>query len=97
LNDQVVEQEYSLSSNKCLEGDLEVLIDQVWNDLQGQASRDAVRQVLLEVIQEYENATITTYIPIFIRRDTVDILRATLTQTGLDLVTEDESCTNGGN
>lgn len=91
MNDQAVKQEHSLSANKRLEGDFETLTDQVWNDLQGQVSRDAVQQMLLAIIPEYENATIPTYVPIFIRRDAVDLLRAILTQTGLDLVTEEES------
>jgi hypothetical protein len=44
--------------------------------------------VLLEIIPEYENATITTFVPIFMRRDAVDILRATLAQVGVDPMTE---------
>lgn len=88
MNDQVLQQEASISANKGLEGDLETLIDLVWNDLQSQVSRAAVQQVLLEIIPEYENATITTFVPIFMRRDAVDILRATLAQVGVDPMTE---------
>jgi hypothetical protein len=47
LNDQPLKQEHRIPANKCPEGDLETLIDQVWNDLQGQASRATIQQVLL--------------------------------------------------
>jgi hypothetical protein len=70
------------------EGDFEILIDQVWNDLQGQVNRATVQQMLLEVIREYEDATITTFVPIFIRRDAVDTLRGTLVQAEVDPVTK---------
>jgi hypothetical protein len=64
MNDQLLKQEHSLSADKQLEGDLETLIDLVWNDLQGHVSRAAVQQVLLAIIPEYEDATIATFVPI---------------------------------
>jgi hypothetical protein len=91
LNDQALKQEQSISANGYLERELETLIDLVWNDLQGQVSRAAIQQVLLEIIPEYENATVTTFVPIFIRRDAVDTLRARLAPTGVDFVTEGRS------
>ncbi|HXV44981.1 MAG TPA: hypothetical protein VEC96_18090, partial [Anaerolineae bacterium] len=91
MNDQVLQQEASISANKGLEGDLETLIDLVWNDLQSQVSRAAVQQVLLEIIPEYQNATSPTFVPIFIRRDAVDTLRATLVQAEVDPATDQRS------
>jgi hypothetical protein len=90
LNDQPLKQEHSISAIKGLEGDLEIIIDQVWNDLQGLVSRTAVQKALLEVIPEYENATVPTFVPIFVRRDAGDLLRATLVQA------EGESMTKRG-
>jgi hypothetical protein len=47
--------------------------------------------MLLEVIPEYKDATITTFVPIFIRRDAVDTLRATLVEAEVDSVTDKRS------
>jgi hypothetical protein len=88
LNEQLLKQEPSISANKQLEGNLEILIDQVWNDLQGQVSRAAIQQALIEIVPKYEEATVTTYVPILIRRDTVDSLRGTSTQAEVEPVTE---------
>jgi hypothetical protein len=47
--------------------------------------------VLLEIIPEYQNATIPTFVPIFVRRDAVDSLRATLVQAEVDSITDKRS------
>jgi hypothetical protein len=84
LNDQPLKQEHNLSLDKQLEGKLESLIDQVWHDLQGQVSREVVQQTLLEIIPKYEGARVTKFVPTLIRRDTLNTLRATLSQAEVE-------------
>ena len=49
--------------------DQEAIVEQIWNDLRGQASRSDIRRVLIEVAPKYKNALIKTYVPIFLCRD----------------------------
>jgi hypothetical protein len=56
--------------------DLQLVVEQVWSDLGGTVSRAAICQELTEVIPTFDDARITTYVPIFVRRLTVARLRA---------------------
>ena len=56
--------------------DLEALTEDLWVDLNGQVDRNAIRRVLTEVVPTYREARITTFVPIFVRRDALEILRA---------------------
>ena len=56
--------------------DLEALTEELWVDLNGEVDRHAIRQVLTEVAPTYREARITTFVPIFVRRDALEILRA---------------------
>ena len=51
------------------QGDIEAIIEQIWDDLGGVASRSEIRIALTEVAPEYEGARVKTYVPIFLRRD----------------------------
>ena len=64
--------------------DVETLIEQVWNDLGGAVTQSTVRQVLAQVMPRYENARIQTYVPIFLRKETVKRLRAGMAQVAAD-------------
>jgi hypothetical protein len=64
------------SSNR--DWDVETLKEQIWNDLEGTVTRSTVRQALAQVIPRYENARIQTYVPIFLREETVERLHAGL-------------------
>jgi hypothetical protein len=64
--------------------DSETVIEQVWNDLQGRVSRTEILQVILEIIPKYENARIATFVPIFIRRQAVAMLRARIAEPNSD-------------
>ena len=44
------------------------LIEQIWHDLDGQVAREQIRQVAAEVAAEFHTATVTAFVPIFIRR-----------------------------
>jgi hypothetical protein len=52
------------------------IVEQIWNDLQGTVERSTIRQVLKQVIPRFQNARIETYVPIFLRRVTIERLRA---------------------
>ena len=49
--------------------DIEAVIEQIWNDLNGTTSRSEIRKVITELAPLYEDVRITTYVPIFLRRD----------------------------
>jgi phage FluMu protein gp41 len=55
---------------------LDDLVDQIWQDLDGQVSREQVRQITAEVAAEFHKATITTFVPIFVRRQALRKLKA---------------------
>ena len=44
------------------------LIEQIWDDLDGQVTRGQIRQVVTEIAAEFRTATVTAFVPIFIRR-----------------------------
>jgi predicted transcriptional regulator len=56
--------------------DIVPLMQQIWNDLGGTVTQSAILQEVKKIIPQYESATIRTYIPIFVRRETVKRLRA---------------------
>ena len=49
--------------------DLEAIIEQVWKDLGGTASRSDIRSVVIEVSPRYADARIMTYVPIFMGKE----------------------------
>jgi hypothetical protein len=69
--------------NTALEGDicggmawdLEALTEELWGNLHGEVERQAIHQVLTEVATRYRDARIQTFVPIFVRRDALRILR----------------------
>lgn len=46
----------------------DTLAEQLWRDLDGRLTRERIRQVTVEVAAEFHEATITTYVPLLIRR-----------------------------
>jgi hypothetical protein len=65
--------------------DVQPVVEQVWSDLGGIVSRTVICRELAEVIPAFEDARITIYVPIFVRRQTVERLR-----TGLSGATPQE-------
>jgi hypothetical protein len=59
----------NLGIDENFQKDQEAIVEQIWNDLRGQASRSDIRRVLIEVAPKYEDALIKTYVPIFLCRD----------------------------
>ena len=60
--------------------DIEPLLERVWNHLGGTVSQSTIRQVLAEVLPDYESARIQTFVPIFVHKETVKRLRAGLAE-----------------
>ena len=48
---------------------VDAIVEQIWNDLNGTTSRLDIRKVITELAPLYEDVRITTYVPIFLRRD----------------------------
>jgi hypothetical protein len=62
--------------NRGMPLDLAALTEELWDDLGGEVDRQTIRRVLTEVVGTYQDARITTFVPIFVRRDALEILRA---------------------
>jgi len=58
-----------LGAGKNSQIDQEAIIEKIWFDLGGTASRSDIRRVLEEVSPKYADARILTYVPIFLSRD----------------------------
>ena len=78
MNDEQARQLYDAPVKRDSDWDIETMIDQVWRQLQGSVSRAAIQAVILEIIPRYENARVTTYVPILVHREAVDTLRTRL-------------------
>lgn len=59
----------------------DLLVEQIWHDLKGQVSRDQIQQVANQVAAKYKDSLVTNFVPIFIRRQTHEILRLKLNGT----------------
>lgn len=57
---------------------LDNLIEQIWRDLGGQVPRQQIRQVAAEVTAEFHDATVTAFVPIFVRRRTRERLKGVI-------------------
>jgi hypothetical protein len=64
--------------------DVETLLERIWNHLGGTVSRSTIRQVLAEVLPNYESARVQTFVPIFVHKETVKRLRAGRAAVPLD-------------
>lgn len=63
------------NSNGSPTTDLTALVEQIWRDLNGQAQRARIYQVAATVAADFDQATVTSFVPIFIRRETLEKLR----------------------
>ena len=55
--------------------DLEELTERIWRDLHGKVDPARVRQVLVDLLPQYQGARIFTFVPILMQRDAIEILR----------------------
>lgn len=58
------------------------LIEQIWHDLGGQVSRERIHQIAAEAAAEFRTATVTAFIPIFVRRRTLKKLQMLIDEKG---------------
>lgn len=56
----------------------ETLIEKIWFQLDEQTSREQIRRAAAEVAHQFQNATVTTFIPIFVYRQTYEKLKREL-------------------
>ena len=54
--------------------DVQPVVEQIWSDLGGTVARQAIRLELAHVIPSFERVPIQTFVPIFVRRRTVERL-----------------------
>ena len=51
------------------------LIDSIWQELDGRVSHELIKQIAYQVAARYGDAKIMTFITIFIRRQTLEMLK----------------------
>jgi len=56
--------------------DVDTVTEQIFVELNGTAARSTIQEVIKDVFPKYEGAPVQTFVPIFIRRDAVDKLKA---------------------
>ena len=53
-------------------------MEAIWRELEGNAEREKIWEVAVEVAAEFRRASITQFVPIFVRRRTVERLRSSV-------------------
>ena len=54
--------------------DVDILVELVWLDLQGEVPRSAVRATVSQILSMYENAKVKQYLPIIVQRQARQLL-----------------------
>lgn len=80
MNVKQQKQEHNAPADDRSDLDIDTIVEQIRNDLQGRVSRPTIRQSLLEILPKYEDARIRAYIPIFIHREVLETLRVELSK-----------------
>jgi hypothetical protein len=55
--------------------DVETIVEQICDELEGAVDRDVVDQVVQEMAFRYQDARVKAFVPIFVKRDAMDLLR----------------------
>jgi hypothetical protein len=53
----------------------DALVEVLWKDLDGQVSRQQIAGTVNRIAAKFEKATVTAFVPIFIRRQALEYLR----------------------
>lgn len=53
----------------------EAIVEAIWSDLDGRIDREQVLETALAVARDFTDASVTTFIPLFIRRRTYERLK----------------------
>jgi hypothetical protein len=70
------------------EWDVDSITEQILSDMNGAFTRSIVQEVLEEIVPNYEDARVQSFVPIFIRRDVVERLRTMQTTIASPLVND---------
>jgi cAMP phosphodiesterase len=76
VKDDIPKPAVNLGAGKNSQIDQEAIIEQIWKDLGGRASRTEIKQVVIEVSPRYADARIMTYVPIFLGKEVRRRLRS---------------------
>jgi hypothetical protein len=58
----------------------EALVEKIWHDLHEQVTHAEIRQLAAEVAVEFQDAAVSTFIPVFIYRQTYERLQNMLNE-----------------
>jgi hypothetical protein len=53
----------------------DALVEALWQDLDGQVARQQIAKKVRQIAARFENATVTAFVPIFVRRQALEHLR----------------------
>jgi len=53
----------------------DALVEMLWKDLDGQVSRQQIARAVSQIASRFDEATVTAFVPIFIRRQALEYLR----------------------
>ena len=53
----------------------DALVEILWKDLDGQVSRQQIAGAVAQIAAQFEKATVTAFVPIFVRRQALEYLR----------------------
>ena len=53
----------------------DALVEMLWKDLDGQVSRQQITRAVSQIASRFDKATVTAFVPIFIRRQALEYLR----------------------
>lgn len=56
------------------------LVETIWQDLDGQVSREQISSVVAEISLAFQDATVTAFVPIFVHRRAVEQLQKQLNE-----------------
>ena len=60
----------------------DALVETLWKDLGGRVAREQIAQEVGEIAARFDQATVTAYVPIFIRRQALELLKSELPGEG---------------
>jgi hypothetical protein len=52
----------------------DALVETLWQDLDGQVSRQQIARAVTQIAARFEKATVTAFVPIFVRRQALEHL-----------------------
>ena len=58
----------------------QTFVEDLWQNLEGKISRDQIRKIAIEIAEDFQDATITAFIPILLRRRVRDRLNRIISQ-----------------